>query len=136
MPPFRTDDLRGLDWRLFQNGSTVQYSNKEVMSGDVAWLRDKGYEVFELSCDSWSSEQAMHEDFLRTFHFPAYYGKNLDAFRDFMTDTDVLRAVLGHVVVFRQFDVLPGDKREPEKLRWILLDILAEASRFRLLGID
>ena len=44
---------------------------------------------FTIKGAGYASMQEVHEDLAREFSFPAYYGKNLSALYDVLTETDL-----------------------------------------------
>jgi RNAse (barnase) inhibitor barstar len=124
-------DFQRLDWRLLQNGAISLYFRREALDPDVAWLREHGYRVEEFDCLVWADEQAMHSAFATTLSFPDYYGMNLNAMNDCVSDLDV-PVDGGLVLVFRRFDHFASHHR---KVAQIVLDVLADnARRFLLFG--
>jgi hypothetical protein len=80
----------------------------------------------------------MHESLQDVFRFPEYYGKNLDALWDCMTDLLVPKEG-GVAIVLNSYDVYtrgPGSSRasgETTAAAQTVLDIMASASRVMLL---
>jgi RNAse (barnase) inhibitor barstar len=89
-PPaaFGDDDAtrERLDWRLLQNGAVVLYHKRQVMVEDTAWLMSAGYRVYELDAARWSDARAFHADVKRVLEFPDYYGHNLAALADCLSE--------------------------------------------------
>lgn len=83
-----------------------------------------GYIVERFDCSSWADDAAMHDDFSARFAFPDYYGRNLPALDDCLTDTDVLRvpAAAGLVITLEHVDAGPEHR--------VVVEILARASRY------
>jgi RNAse (barnase) inhibitor barstar len=124
-------EFQRLDWRLLQNGAISLYFRREVLDGDVAWLREHAYGVAEFECLTWSDQRDMHRALAATLAFPDYYGMNLDAMNDCMGDVKV-PAEGGLVLVFLRFDTFATHHREVAQ---VVLDVLAaNARRFLLLG--
>jgi RNAse (barnase) inhibitor barstar len=122
-------DFERLDWRLLQNGAVSLYCRHDVLDADLDWLWKHGYRVAELD-GRWSDADAMHAAFAKTLSFPDYYGKNLDALNDCISDLDVQDG--GLVLVFRRFDAFASRHRAVAQA---VLDILAHnARRFLLFG--
>lgn len=119
-----------LDWRLFQNGAVAMYHKRSLLSEDVSWLRDHRYQVYEFNCEGWTSEPTVHDEFKRTLNFPDYYGRNLDALHDSLSDIAVPKDG-GAVLVFYRYDayVAVGGLASAE----VIMDILADTSRLLLL---
>lgn len=119
-----------LDWRLFQNGAVAMYHKRDLLSEDVSWLRDHRYQVYEFNCEAWTSEATVHDEFKRTLNFPDYYGHNLNALHDSLSDIAVPNEG-GVALVFYRYDnyAAIGGPASAE----VILDILADTSRFLLL---
>lgn len=122
-------ELGRLDWQLLQNGPVTLYLRRAVLDPDVAWLGEHAYTVVEFDCFAWADDEDMHEALAETLSFPAYYGKNLDALNDCLTDLHV-PAESGLVLVFLRFDAFASRQR---KVAQALLDILANGARRSLL---
>jgi RNAse (barnase) inhibitor barstar len=131
MVAFDRDDLNRVDWALFQNGWVTMYWKPEVLERDAAWLVDRGYRAFKFDCSRWSSAAVALRDLGETLGFPDYYGQNLDAFNDCLSDLEV-PIEGGVVIVLRRYDRFAG---VVPRVAQALLDILASnARRFMLFG--
>ena len=58
-----------------------------------------------LSAAGWDTPEKAHRDLAEALNFPAYYGKNLDALYDCLTDLPDTRLVIEDCAV-------PGEKME------------------------
>lgn len=83
------DDLQRLDWLLLQNGAVTLYFRPQVLVEDVEWLKGQDYRVDSFECSVWVSESQMHEALSRGLEFPAYYGRNLNALNDCISDIEI-----------------------------------------------
>ena len=126
-----------LDWEILRDGSVALYWRRELLDEDASWFRQQNYQVLSLDCGRWSSSDEMHMDLQRTLNLPAYYGKNLDALNDCLSDLPVPE-VGGIALVLSRFDAYakgPGaahvGSRRPEAE--VVLDLFARASRYHLL---
>ena len=97
------DERQRLDLRLLQNGAVHLYFRPSVLSEDVEWLKDHGYQLDHFACSEWSTQDEMHRDFAARLDFPDYYGKNLDALNDCLTEIKVSNS--GRVFVFHRYDL-------------------------------
>src|SRR5262245_2415696 len=98
-----------LDFRLLRDGGVALYHAEAVLAQDTAWLREEGYVIHELDGRKWNSQESLHEDVAKVLRFPAYYGRNLDAFNDCMRDLEV-PVVGGMAIIIRGVDSIdPGD---------------------------
>ncbi|MDO7869561.1 barstar family protein [Nocardioides jiangxiensis] len=125
-----------VDFRLAMNGPVTMFWRWSVLSETIDWLRLNAYRVVELHADSWSSAGDMFNDAARAMDFPDYFGRNLDALNDCMSDVasgdygwDV-EADTGLVIVLKRFDAFASvDRSTAQKL----LDIFANQARSALL---
>lgn len=122
-------ECQRLDLRLLKNGSIHLYYRPAVLAEDVEWLRQHDYRVDIFDCSRWEAEEVMHEEFARRLNFPGYYGKNLDALNDCLSDLDV-PDVGGRVFVFHRYDVFNASVG---KVAWHVLDIIDGNSWLHLL---
>jgi RNAse (barnase) inhibitor barstar len=82
-----------------------------------------------FQCESWKTASDFHRDVAESLQFPSYYGANLDAFNDSLSDVEVpLNG--GLVLVFHRFDLFAVTER---KVAEAALDIIATNSRRFLL---
>jgi RNAse (barnase) inhibitor barstar len=103
MAVFQGDDFNRLDWRLLQNGSISLYHRLLILRDDMAWLVDHGYSVYEFDCNAWKSRDDFHDAMSATLNFPGYYGRNIAAFNDCLSDLEIPDEG-GSVLVFLHFD--------------------------------
>jgi RNAse (barnase) inhibitor barstar len=130
---FSTDgsDFQRLDWLLLQNGAVTLYFRREALDLDAGWLRAHGYQVRELDCINWSEVRAMHQSVAKALSFPDYYGMNLDALNDCLSDVEI-PADAGLAIVLQRIDVFASRHRDVAQR---MLDIFADnARRFLLFG--
>ncbi|ASW55752.1 barstar family protein [Plantactinospora sp. KBS50] len=117
------------------NAPVTLYWRPTLLDQTIAWLDQHGYQIVQLDAARWETEDDLHRDVADAFDFPDYYGHNLDALRDCMSDvtdgeygwnTDRT----GLVVVFRGYDRFA---RSCPRAAQLVLDIIAEQSRTALL---
>jgi len=120
-----SDNSKRLDLQILQNGWTSLYYQTSVLDNDLNWFKNEKYTIIEFNCTSWTNESVIHKALKRTLDFPDYYGGNLDALNDCLSDFEI--SVHGTIIVFRHFQTL--DK----KFAHCLLDIFADNSRKRML---
>ena len=89
MAPFTEADLHRVDWALLQNGWVTLYWKSEVLESDCAWLSEHGYHVHRIATEQWSSSSDALRSLGVELAFPDYYGQNLDAFSDCLSDIEV-----------------------------------------------
>jgi hypothetical protein len=126
-----------LDWEILRDGGVALYLRRELLDEDASWFRQQNYQVFSFDCERWNSSEEMHTDIQRTLNLPTYYGKNLDALNDCLSDLQV-PDVGGIALVLSRFDVYakgsgaaPVGNGRPEAE--VVLDLLARGSRYHLL---
>jgi RNAse (barnase) inhibitor barstar len=118
-----------LDWRLLQNGPIAMYLRRVVLEDDISWFVENGYRVDRLDCSTWVDKEIAHTALSNTLAFPDYYGRNLDAFNDCMSDLEV-PIEGGRVIVLERFDVPAAGLGD---FAYVLLDIVASTARDKLL---
>lgn len=120
-----------LDWRILQNGAISLYFQRHALADDIAWLREHGYEIHEFDCSQWTSESEFHADVSRDLGFPSWYGRNLNAFNDSLSDL-VVPDNGGVALVLVRYDLFV--QRLPN-VAWHVLDIVdVNSRRFLLFG--
>jgi RNAse (barnase) inhibitor barstar len=123
------EELSRLDWWIPQNGAVSLYFRSQVLAEDVAWFREQGYRVHAFDCTGWLSGDLFHNAVCRVLDLPDWYGPNLDAFNDSLSDLAVPDAG-GVVLQFTRFDVFAANL--PRVARDVL-DIIETNSRHHLL---
>ncbi len=140
MPFFKNtpDDWQRLYWQILRDGGIHLYWRREYLIEDTKWFVNHDYDVFELACETWKSQDDMFSDVARVLRLPDYFGRNFDALDECVADLP-LTENRGAVIVLTRFDAyaagagsapMPRLKNEAE----VVLDIIASASRFHLLN--
>jgi RNAse (barnase) inhibitor barstar len=89
-------------WRsLMKNGSIVKYWRQSILEKHVENIRAEGFDVYHFNCELWNKNNCLLE-IGNTLGFPNYYGKNLDAFNDCLSD--IVPSGEGILLVFNNFD--------------------------------
>ncbi|WP_245595995.1 barstar family protein [Paenibacillus taiwanensis] len=89
-------------WKtLMMNGSIVMFWRQSILEKYVEHIREEGFDVYLFDCESWDKNSCLLE-IGSTLDFPDYYGKNLDAFNDCLSD--IVPSGEGFVLVFKNFD--------------------------------
>ena len=122
-------DDRGLDWSLMQNGAINLYLRPEFLQEDAEWLRSRGYRLDSFDCTAWLTEESMHDALSTTLKFPHYYGRNLAALNDCLSDLEIPEES-GRVLVFHRYDAFAA---KFPKIAWHVVDIVEHQSRLMLL---
>ncbi len=139
MAAFTEDQQNRLDWEILRDGSISLYRDHRFLNKDIQWFRENLYEVYSFDCTAWLLKNDMYADFQSTLSFPAYFGRNLDALADCLSDLAILDEG-GLAVVLDGFNAYAKNcgaalthSGRPEAE--VILDILAHASRtFSLAG--
>lgn len=134
MVPFNKEELiagpaRRLDYQLMQDGPCILFYRQHVLDETVSWLRTHDYLIYTLDCSTWQNVDDAHEALSATLNFPDYYGRNLAALNDCLSDLEVPQES-GVAIVFLHYHKFA--KKEPEVANAIL-DIIATQSRYFLL---
>nr|WP_062338040.1 barstar family protein [Herbidospora sakaeratensis] len=87
MAPFDRDARISdpLDFHLAENRVTL-FWRQNVLEEAIDWLLAHGYEVVRLNASNWMTEADLHRDFAQALSFPDYYGGNLAALNDCLSD--------------------------------------------------
>jgi RNAse (barnase) inhibitor barstar len=118
------DEWQRLDYKILQNGWTSLYWNKNILDTDFTWFKEEKFKVVQFDCSFWADIDNIHN--LKThLGFPDYYGRNLGALNDCLSDLMIPDE--GIVIVFNNFQVLN------KNLAHSLLDIFANNSRRHIL---
>jgi RNAse (barnase) inhibitor barstar len=89
-------------WRqLLLNGSVKLFWRNEILDKYINEISREGFQIYTLDCSKWNS-QNYHNDLASVLNFPDYYGKNLDAFNDCLSD--MTTEGIGIVLVFKNYD--------------------------------
>lgn len=115
-------------FELLRLSPLTRFADPAMMAEEVRDLEADGYRCVPLDCAAWASEADFHTAAASALNFPDYYGRNLDAFNDCIKSIK-LGECRGLVLVFAHWEMFArvvGDRA------WHVLDIIAGASRFRL----
>lgn len=131
MASFRDDgqNYQRVDYRLLQNGAVTLYCRRAYLEEDMAWLVAHGYRIHRWDTSKWHSEAGMHSAIASELTFPDYYGNNLDALYDCLSDLDIPPDA-GLALVLDRFDSFA---RQGHEVAQAILDIAQDASRRYLL---
>jgi RNAse (barnase) inhibitor barstar len=123
------EDFQRLDWTLLQNGAITLYLRAEFLAEDTEWLESHNYRIDRFDCSAWASEKEMHEALAAGLEFPDYYGRNLDALNDCLSDIEIPEES-GRVLIFHRYDAFAA---KCPRAAWVVLDIIESNSRSLLL---
>jgi RNAse (barnase) inhibitor barstar len=99
----RPEEWNRLDYRLLRDHPVTLYHKQAVLDDDLLWLEGHGYKSYRFDAATWATLEAFHEEVSKTLRFPDYYGRNLDALSDCLSDLEI-PDLGGTVLVFRGFD--------------------------------
>lgn len=125
----RNELTNRLDGHILVSGSLNLYYKLEVLNETLGWLNNHRYVSYIFDCSKWGSTEVIHDDLKKTLGFPDYYGENLNALNDCLSDMDVPYDG-GAVLVLLKFDIfykIFGEEVQD------FLDVLEIASRKFLL---
>ncbi|TCM47713.1 barstar family protein [Kribbella sp. VKM Ac-2568] len=124
-----------LDYQLMANGSVTLFWQPEVLNKTTGWLAKHGYQVVRVDTSGWRSDDDLHDGLSLALDFPEYYGRNLAALNDSLSD--VAAGDLGWtdddtglVLVLEHYDAFAT--ADPA-LAHHLLDVFAVQARHALL---
>ncbi|KAA0955383.1 barstar family protein [Sporosarcina sp. ANT_H38] len=110
-------------WKeLMQDGCVTLFWNHSIYEENIETVRQEGFDIYSFDCTEWETDN-YHKDLAKTLKFPAYYGENLDAFNDCLSDK--VPDHKGFVLAFRNYDIFA--KKYPE-IAFNILDIIQEKS--------
>ena len=120
------DFLSGrLDWAVLQNGWSSLYCRLDILERDLTWFRNARFKIIEINCSDWDNPSTIHKCLKKELSFPDYYGNNLDAMNDCLSDLEISGE--GLIVVLKRFDLV--DKEIGQKI----VGIFANNSRRHIL---
>ncbi|MEV1177912.1 barstar family protein [Nonomuraea sp. NPDC049784] len=80
-------DLSGdVAFRLVTASFVRLFWRHALLEQTIDWLLDHGYQVVRLDAFAWTREEDLHTAIARALEFPNYYGRNLDALNDCLSD--------------------------------------------------
>jgi RNAse (barnase) inhibitor barstar len=116
------------DYLLLRDGAVSLFYKPIVLQEAVSWFQERQYTVYILDAATWQEEMDFHNDVARSLNFPDYYGHNLNALNDCLTDMEV-PDYSGMITVLLHFNAFL--QRQPESAG-VILDIFARASWYYL----
>lgn len=127
MTVFKENDseIQRLDFCLLRDSVISLYWKKEILENDLKWFENENYEIISFDCKSWINEFEMHKQLKQNLHFPDYYGMNLNALDDCLSDFKIIKT--GQIIVFEHLDSID------QRVLHDLLDVFATNSRQKLL---
>jgi hypothetical protein len=98
------EDFQRLDYSLLLNGAITLYYRPEYLVEDAEWLKSHGYRLDSFDCSVWYTENLMLEAFATGLEFPEYFGRNLNALNDCLSDIEISEDG-GRVLIFHGYDL-------------------------------
>ena len=126
-----------VDFRLVHNTFVTMFWRSSLLEETVEWLRSHAYDVVQFDAGSWASAADMYEDVAVGLNFPDYFGRNLHALNDCMSDVASgdygwQADAAGLAIVLRAFDTFTAvDRRTAQIMLYIFAD---QARRAILIG--
>ena len=80
-----TDITHPVDFALVRDGGLTLFTDPDALIATEQRLGGIGYETMSLECGTWD-EATLHRELANALAFPDYYGHNLDALHDCLTD--------------------------------------------------
>ncbi|MDN3451844.1 barstar family protein [Planococcus sp. APC 3906] len=82
------------------NGSIILFRKTDILEKTSRKIEAEGFEIVRFDCGEWD-EELFHKEVARKLNFPAYYGENLNAFSDCLSDLPINNT--GILLVFTHF---------------------------------
>lgn len=135
MPSFDLDTNLAEDraYQLARTGPVTLF--RQTLGETTAWLSEHGYQIVRLHAGDWQTQADFHRAIKSALDFPDYYGNNLDALNDCMSevatyDYGAAKDATGTVLVFTAYDAFAA--REP-RVAQVILDIIAQTARVAMM---
>lgn len=129
---FDRDKLEGDEaWRLAASSFVSLFWRRSILEETTRWLRDHAYHLVNIEAAGWSDEGDLHRDMAAALNFPSYYGRNLAALNDCLSDVvaysyGTREDAAGTVLVLEHYDAFAT--RQPDVAQAVL-DIFAVQAR-------
>ncbi len=120
--------IEGKDIEILKNGPICKYFKTAVLDEDLIWFQNNKFEIIDINLSNWTKKN-FHKKLKDSLNFPNYYGENLDAFNDCLSDM-LDNRFNGLILVFRNFDNFYIEDNSNSEA---ILDIISKESRNWLL---
>ena len=95
--------MKGSTGKSSKNGWSGMYFSSSLLNKDLDWFRKEGFQVVEIDCENCPDWRNPHIALQHSLKFPDYYGRNLHALNDCLSDREI--AEPGFILVFRNFNL-------------------------------
>ncbi|MGQ0843568.1 MAG: barstar family protein [Sporichthyaceae bacterium] len=75
-----------LDFQIAQQDGVALYWSRAILAEAVHWFLEAGYHLVRIDTARWESPAVAHDDLSSCLEFPAYYGRNMMALADCLSD--------------------------------------------------
>ncbi|TWT08063.1 barstar family protein [Planococcus sp. CPCC 101016] len=117
-------------WKhMMLNGSIVLYGKTRILDKNSRKIEAEGFEIIRFDCREWDGGM-FHQEVAEKLSFPVYYGANLNAFDDCLSDLPINH--IGILLVFTHYESFLA--KHPELAIDILEIIQLNSWRFLLKG--
>ena len=138
LPPVPVDEEPSsrLDYQLALNSFVTMFWSPAVLNDAASWLSGHGYDIRTGDASDWFSEREMHRALAALLGFPSYYGHNLDALNDCLSDVAAgdyagSRDSKGLALVLWNYDRFTA---AAPQVAFALLDVFARQARNAAIG--
>ncbi|NER17355.1 barstar family protein [Spongiivirga citrea] len=117
------------DIEILRDGPICMYFKNGILNEDLDWFNRNRFEIIDINCRKWNRKN-LHKNLKNALSFPDYYGENLNAFADCLSDM-YDKKYRGLILVFRYYN---NFVEEDGNIAEAILDIMAKESRIWLLN--
>ncbi|WP_050179595.1 barstar family protein [Domibacillus robiginosus] len=97
-------------WKeLMLNGSVKLFMSNKILDRYIADISREGFKIYTFDCSKWTPKN-YHHDLAAVLGFPGYYGENLDAFNDYLSD--MVEEETDFVLVFKNYEFFAKQNSE------------------------
>jgi RNAse (barnase) inhibitor barstar len=104
---------------------TVRQRRGMARAGLHAWARESGQKLVEIDLHKCTDKVSVLREIAQAFGFPSWFGLNLDALYDSLTDLQEQQPATGYVVMLEN---LPRGETFGAEQRDALLDVFRDAA--------
>ena len=119
--------MKDLHKQMLKEGAITKYHKTSVLNEDISWFENNRFEIIQINCRKFNKNN-FHKHIKEALNFPDYYGENMSAFDDCISDLGD-KKYRGLVIVFNHFDDFYNDNKS---LALRIIDSIARESWYRL----